>query len=70
MQPTERIAEIISEMHALIQFAEGSEDARLEAMKCELKIDFMSEEFCDLTKDEITTAARRGVQRVLPVAQA
>lgn len=70
MQPTEMIAEIVSEMHALIQFSDGSEDARLEAMKCELKIDFMSDEFGTLTKDEITTAARRGVQRVTRVAQA
>ena len=70
MQPSEKISQIISEMHALIQFSENSEDARLEAMKCELSVDFMSEEFGSLTKDQITDAARRGVQRVVPLAQA
>ena len=70
MQPTEKISEVISEMHALIQFMDGSEDARMEAMKCELTLDFMSDELSSLTRYEITEATRRGVQRVTKLAYA
>lgn len=71
MQPSEKIAQIISEMHALIQFCDvGSEDANLEAMKCEIKIEELSSEASMLTSDQIKDAARRGVQRVTHIAQA
>lgn len=70
MQPTERIAEVVSEMHALIQFMDSSDDARMEAMKCELTLDFMNDELSSLTRSQITDAARRGVQRVAKLAYA
>lgn len=70
MQISEVVSEIVSEMHALIQFTGDREDAKLEAMKCELELGSLYGELGALSEAELLDAARRGVQRVLPLAQA
>ena len=71
MQPTEKIAQTVSELHALMLLSQTDKDAAaFEIVRVQVALDDFAAELPELTRHQIGEAARRGVQRVVPVAYA